>query len=203
MMDSKKERCVAALGILTLLAVLLASIFEAEPYPALTAILGIGLTGVPMLLRRHACLPLPWMLTALTAAVTFLHSFGILAHAYDKVWWWDILTHVAATVVLAIVVNIIILVVGRREPRVKLPLRYIPLVSLGLIISLGVLWEVLEFAFDGLLGMTMQYDLHDTAIDLSMDILGGVLVAILIPPYMEGLDENYGLCEYLSPLSRQ
>jgi len=40
-----------------------------------------------------------------------------------------------------------------------------------------------------------QYSLHDTAIDLSVDILGGVLVAILIPPYLDSLDEGYGICE--------
>ena len=134
-------------------------------------------------------------MAALTVTVTVLHSAGILLSAYSLVWWWDLLTHFMATSVLAVAANLVILVRGRQAVPRALPTKYVPLVSLGLVIVLGMVWEAGEFAVDMAFGLMTQYSLQDTAIDLSVDILGGVLVAIVIPPYLDGLEEDFGICE--------
>jgi len=193
----RRERGATIAGMTGLIAVLVGGLAIGEPYPAFAALMGMGFTIAPWATRRYLCLPLPWALTAVTAVVTFLHAFGILVRAYDFVWWWDIMTHFMAIAVLALVVNLAVLAIGKRYPEIAIEPRRIPLVSLGLAIALGVLWEVLEFLFDGLLGMTMQYSLSDTAVDLSIDILGAVSVAVLVPPFMAKLDEDYGMCELL------
>ena len=55
-------------------------------------------------------------------------------------------------------------------------------------------YSAAEFAADQIFYLRTQYSLDDTAIDLSVDILGGVLVTIIIPPYLERLEDDYGVC---------
>jgi len=192
--DEDKERLWALGGFAGLLLVMIASALQLKIYPALTSLLGMGAVALPYVARRYLCMPLPWMMTALTAIVTILHALGILVGAYDLVWWWDLLTHFMATSVIAVAANLVITVRGRKaEPR-ALPMRYVPLVSLGMVIVLGMVWELAEFSADVFFGTLTQYSLDDTAVDLSVDILGGVLVAILIPPFLDQLEEDYGVC---------
>ena len=196
--DERRELTATRLGLYGLVIILVASIVVGEIYPALTSLMCMLLVGLPLMVRRRLCMPLPWTMAALTAAVTVLHSAGILLSAYDRVWWWDLLTHFMATSVLAVAANLVILVRGRQAVPRALPTKYVPLVSLGLVIVLGMVWEAGEFAVDMAFGLMTQYSLQDTAIDLSVDILGGVLVAIVIPPYLNGLEEDYGICD-ISP----
>lgn len=196
--DERRELTATRLGLYGLVIILVASIVVGEIYPALTSLMCMLLVGLPLMVRRRLCMPLPWTMAALTAAVTVLHSAGILLSAYDLVWWWDLLTHFMATSVLAVAANLVILVRGRQAVPRALPTKYVPLVSLGLVIVLGMVWEAGEFTVDMAFGLKTQYSLQDTAIDLSVDILGGVLVAIVIPPYLNGLEEDYGICD-LSP----
>lgn len=187
----RRETTAAAVSSLALLGVFIGGVSTNYLYPALSAVLGIGLTLVPLLLRRFANIPLPWSLTAFAGAVTFLHAFGILAYLYDLIWWWDIMTHISATAVMAAGITVGLIMIGEMRPRLSFLNEHLPLVVLGLVIVAGVLWEVLEFIFDGVLGMNMQYSLDDTATDLTFDILGGALVIVLVPPYLPGLRRSY------------
>ena len=193
--DERRELISIRLGLIALSTILVISVLFWKPYPALTSLMCMLLILLPRQARLRLCMPLPWTMAALASLVTVLHSAGILLGAYDLVWWWDLLTHFMATSVLAVAANLVILVRGRQAVPHALPTKYVPLVSLGMIIILGITWEIAEFAADVFLNTMTQYSLHDTAIDLSVDILGGVLVAILIPPYLDSLDEGYGICE--------
>lgn len=193
--EEEKELIITKVGLVALFIVMVASLVKAELYPALTSVLGMALVALPRYVRLKLCMPLPWVLVALTAVVTVLHSMGILLRAYDLVWWWDILTHMMATSVIAVAANLVITVRGRMAMPSSLPIKYVPLISLGLVIVLGMLWETVEFAADVFLAQHTQYSLDDTAIDLSVDILGGALVAVLMPPYLERLDDDYGICQ--------
>lgn len=195
MSDERKELISTRLGLYALALILVASVLVWEPYPALTSLLCMAMVALPRQARLRLCIPLPWIMAALTAIVTVLHSMGILIGAYDVIWWWDMLTHMMATSVIAVAANLVIVVRGRRAVPRQLPVRYVPLISLGMVIVLGMVWEVAEFAADVFLGQLTQYSLHDTAVDLSVDILGGALVAILIPPYLDRLEEDYGICD--------
>ena len=196
--DELRERAITRLGLYALAVVLVASVVVGEVYPALTSVMCMLIIILPLMARRRLCMPLPWTMSALAVAVTVLHSAGILVHAYDLIWWWDLLTHFMATSVLAVAANLVILVRGRRAVPRALPTKYVPLVSLGLVIVLGMVWEAAEFIADIAFDLTTQYSLQDTAIDLSVDILGGVLVAVVMPPYLDSLEEDYGICEVSS-----
>ena len=192
--EERRELNITKLGLYALGIILVASVVVGELYPALTSIMCMFLVALPIVARRKWCMPLPWTMALLTVAVTVLHSAGILFKAYDLVWWWDHMTHFMATSVLAVAANLAILVRGRQAVPRALPVQYVPLISLGLVIVLGMVWEAAEFAADQIFYLRTQYSLDDTAIDLSVDILGGVLVTIIIPPYLERLEDDYGIC---------
>lgn len=161
-----------------------------KPYPAFFSLVGIGMTAIPWALRRRRLLTLPWSLTAITGLVNILHVSGILLHMYDLVWWWDIMTHMLASMVIAAVIVIGLLLVEDHYSFLRLPPRAFPALVVGTVVFAGVIWEVLEFSFDMILNMTMQYSLDDSATDLSFDILGGAVVALMAPFYLPKLREG-------------
>ena len=190
MSDATKERAALLVSEVLLTAVLVLSVATDDPYPAFSSVLGMGMTAIPWALRRYDILALPWEMTVIAGAVTFLHAFGILFSLYDLVWWWDVMTHMLASMVIASVMGVGILLVESRYPPLRLSSRSVLALVIGSVILSGVIWEVLEFSFDGLLGMHMQYSLDDTATDLSFDILGGAIVALMVPFYLPRLREG-------------
>jgi FlaA1/EpsC-like NDP-sugar epimerase len=184
-MSSNGERWLLAVLELSLLFVLLPSLYLNYLYPALTSLIGMGIVALPTVLSRKDIIHLPWPVTLATGSVLLLHSLGIFLRFYDMVWWWDTMTHMMATLIIALVVSLVLLSLDHLLPGMGMPTNLVPGTTLACVIFLGVVWEVLEFAFDGALGMNMQYSLDDTATDLSFDILGGGLVALAIYPLLE------------------
>lgn len=169
---------------LALLASLVLSAYLWDLYPALTSLIGMGIVALPWALYRKGVVHLPWPVTLAAGSVLVLHSLGIVFQLYDLLWWWDIMTHITATLIIALVVSLVLLSLDRLLPGMEVPMNLVPGLTLAFVILFGVVWEVLEFAFDGALGMNMQYSLDDTATDLTFDILGGGLVALAIYPLL-------------------
>lgn len=153
---------------------------EGDPYPVFTSILGGGMVVLPLVLRHNKIAILPWWMTLVAGTVLLLHSAGIAFYLYDELWWWDILTHVMASVVLALVIALVLPSLSLWFPLVHIPARLVPFATIMSLIALGVIWEVAEFAFDVGLNTRMQYSLLDTVFDLSLDLLGGSIVALVV-----------------------
>jgi hypothetical protein len=134
--------------------------------------------ALPLILRRLDRVFLPWPVTLAAGTVLLLHSGGIALYLYDHLWWWDILTHTASAVILAMLIAVILMSFNLWFPQVNIPPRTLPFTTLACLLCLGVIWEIAEFAFDGGLDMHMQYSLNDTAVDLTMDLLGGGMVSL-------------------------
>jgi hypothetical protein len=163
------------------LAFLLLDSVGKDLYAALTSILGLFLTSLPLLLRRRGLVFLPWPVTVGTGAVILLHVMGIRYELYDLVWWWDAVTHMMAAFIITLVVATALVSVDPNWIGIPINSRSIAALSIAVVVVLGAFWEIAEFAFDGILGMNMQYSLDDTATDLSFDILGGTVVALMVP----------------------
>jgi len=169
---------------ISFLVTLAASIAIDGPYPAATSLVGAGIMLSPWALHRAGILDLPWPVTAAAGTVMLLHTLGILLQLYDRLWWWDTMTHLMATIIIAMVTSLALLSFDVLAPEVRMPLRAVPAATLAAVVLMGVIWEVLEFAFDGALGLNMQYSLDDTATDLTFDILGGGLVSVVMVPLL-------------------
>lgn len=174
---------------LALLGSLVLSAYHWGLYPALTSLMGMGIVALPWVLYKKGILHLPWPVTLAAGSVLLAHSLGIIYSFYDLLWWWDTMTHMSATLIIALVVSLVLLSLDRLLPGMEVPMNLVPGMTLAFVILLGVVWEVLEFLFDGALGMNMQYSLDDTATDLTFDILGGGLVALAIYPLLINMQQ--------------
>ena len=135
---------------------------------------------MPSVLKRNGIAFLPWWMTLIAGTILLLHTAGIALYLYDRLWWWDILTHMTASIVLALIIALVLPSMSQWFPLIKIPGRLVPIATLTCLMSLGVIWEIVEFAFDIALGTRMQYSLQDTVFDLTLDLLGGSAVAILV-----------------------
>ncbi len=149
-------------------------------YPVLTSLLCMVVVLIPLALRLRSQACLPWPFTMVAGTVLFLHAAGVAFYFYDTVWWWDILTHTAASVVLAIMIAMALPAVHQWFPWADVPDRLLPLATVLVVFTLGIIWEIAEFLLDQGLGTRMQYSLDDTALDLALDLLGGVIVAVIV-----------------------
>ncbi len=82
---------------------------------------------------------------------------GEIGAYFVKFWWWDIVLHLSSGVILGIVGFFLIYFLNQKE-RISLVLSsgFIVLFAFAFAVTAGVVWEVFEFAMDGVFGLTMQ-----------------------------------------------
>ncbi|RDZ44296.1 hypothetical protein C5B91_12280 [Haloferax sp. Atlit-10N] len=118
--------------------------------------------------------PWLWVFVGVWAAVVSALHFGGLAYdIYTRIWWWDVLTHSLSGFGVA---GVLFLVFPRtfRGDRA-------PVVVAGVILAIGAGFEVYEYLFkDFWWGWSMAYYLEDTAIDLVVDVVGGLGFFVLV-----------------------
>lgn len=149
---------------------------------AVVAFLG---SYVPEIVEQASAIEFrPWQRLYVEAAMC-LHAIGMLG-PYDDIRWWDHVTH---TLSASIVGGATFVAAKQRgkDPR--------PLV-LGSVITLGVLWEIVEYlihATANRLGMEpilVFYSKTDTVLDLVFNLVGGLLVILFGDRHLANLHES-------------
>jgi hypothetical protein len=155
------------------------------------AVLALGVTYLPALLRRDWGLRLsPGLTFAVTLAV-LLHALGMMG-LYEEIWWYDHLTHTLSAALVAAVGYATTRAIDLHSDAVSFPPHFLSLFLLLFTLALGVLWEVLEFlarlgaAAIDVEAVLVQYGLEDTILDLVFDTVGAVLVALFGTPRLSG-----------------
>ncbi len=122
---------------------------------------------------------------------------GEILGFFVKVKWWDSALHTFSGMLIALLsFSLINLLNKDTNSKVKLSLPFVIIFAFSVTITIGVLWEILEFAFDGLFGLNMQRAyvstmsgrgeplvgteaLLDTMKDLILDSIGALVVCII------------------------
>ncbi|MBQ3502227.1 MAG: hypothetical protein IJA72_00995 [Clostridia bacterium] len=142
---------------------------------------------LPFILRRwniHSTRTL--QVYFLIAIIVHFIGGGTL-HFYRDVWWFSFLVHLINSFLIATIIYGMLLRHCRNQSKFFMFIATVAFTAL-----VGVLWEVCEYAIDGLSGKNMQRfnnsvtnepfigrkALQDTMIDLMMDTLGGVLAGL-------------------------
>ncbi len=108
-----------------------------------------------------------FLLSALSILAS-THIFALKFFLYWKYFWLDIPVHILGGVCVALGISVLSLF------RIALPQRYETLsVYLGIVFLIGIFWEIFE-VWAGI-PVTEDGFLFDVFLDLSMDLLGGVI----------------------------
>lgn len=121
--------------------------------------------------------------------VLFLYAavfLGEVRNYYYRVPHWDTILHACSGAMLGTLGFSFVNILNKHEKvHVELSPIFVALFAFGFAITLGVIWEIYEFSFDGLLGLNMQkialedgtklvgrVALADTMEDLIVDFIG-------------------------------
>jgi hypothetical protein len=186
----KEERLVSGIHAflqLNLLACVLFALYQNQWLNAF-AITGILLlTFIPLALKKRLSVALPsefeFFITLFVYAALFL---GEIHGYYTRYWWWDILLHLSSGLLLGIIGFLLVYLLNQEEQvHLNMNPAFVSLFACTFAVSIGVVWEIFEFAADSLLGLNMQKSgLRDTMWDLIVDAFGAACVAGIGYVYM-------------------
>ena len=164
-------------------AVLAAGLLLGSISVAVNAVLALGVTALPTVLRRDFGIYLAPPLTLWITGSVALHAVGMIA-LYDRVWWWDHLTHFVSAALVAGVGYAVTVTLDEHTDAIHFPPPFLAVYIFLFTVAAGVFWELLEmlgrefartYGFEAVL---VVYGLEDTMLDLIFDMAGAVVVAL-------------------------
>lgn len=157
-------------------------------------ILGIIVLFLPSMLERRLHIAFPNFMFVLF--VIFLYGaifLGEVRDFYYRIPHWDLILHGFSGLMLgALSFSVIALLNESKSVRSQLTPAFVAVFAFSFAVSVGVIWEIYEFAVDGIFGLNMQKHsletgepligraaLRDTMYDLILDAIGALIMAIV------------------------
>ncbi len=166
----------------------LGSLYERQWLNALVVLAIMLLTRLPAIVSRRFYVDIPAEFELLTVIFVFAALFlGEVRGYYERFWWWDIALHTTSGLLMGILGFLLVYVLNAHQ-RIDVHMRpgFVALFAFAFAVTVGALWEVFEFAMDGLFGLNMQKPmladpsgLTDTMWDLIVDALGALAISVL------------------------
>lgn len=159
----------------------------------LQCLLGIVVIHLPTFLSRRFRFELPAVLYIMY--IIFLYGaifLGEVRSFYYVVPHWDVYLHAFSSLMSGVFGFMVVALLNRNE-RVQINLSpfFVALFAFCFAVTIGAVWEIYEFSFDGLLGLNMQKfitaegevligraALTDTMKDIIVDCLGALAASI-------------------------
>lgn len=170
-----------------LIAEIVAALWRQQWFVAFITTGIVAVTLVPLLLERRFRVHIPPQFQLLAIAFVFATLFlGEVHGYYTRFWWWDIALHTSSGFLLGIVGFLLVHLLNETdEIGVQMRPGFVAFFAFLFALGVGALWELFEFGMDALFGMDMQKamlgddsGLTDTMIDLLVDALGALAIAI-------------------------
>src|SRR5262245_415130 len=146
-------------------------------------VLVIALTLLPAFVGRRYRVVIPPEFQFVSALFVVLTLFlGSAADFYYKFWWWDIVLHTGSGILLGIIGFLAVFLLNQTD---RIPAGITPfflcVFAVAFAVTLGVVWEILEFVVDCISPATnmqsRETGVVDTMQDLIVDMLGAIVVA--------------------------
>jgi len=148
-------------------------------------VLVIALTLLPAFVGRRYRIIIPpefQFISALFVVLTLL--LGSAADFYYKFWWWDMVLHTGSGFLLGIIGFLAVFLLNQtdRIPKGITPF-FLCLFAVTFAVTLGVVWEIFEYAVDRISPATnmqsRETGVVDTMQDLIVDTVGAIVVAVM------------------------
>jgi hypothetical protein len=153
----------------------------------------LALTFLPQLLASRVSLALPVsFLAAIALFVLATLYLGEMHDFYNRLWWWDLVLHGTSAMGFGILGFLLILMLFEGD-RYAAPPWALGVLSFCVAMTVGVIWEVFEYAVDQTFGLDMQKSgLDDTMSDLIVNAIGAALAALAGVAYLRGRARGLG-----------
>ncbi len=159
---------------------------------AFMAVVTLLLTLIPLFIQKRYKIYISHFWTSFIAFFLYASIFlGEVNRFYDKFWWWDLLLHLISAIGFGLFGIIILLFVfGKNKNRRNAVL--FSFFSFCFAVTIGVIWEILEFSLDSTFGFNMQKSgLLDTMSDLIIDCIGAGIASVIGFLYLTETYSNF------------
>lgn len=189
----RAEMAVALVLQLGIGAVTITALVKSQWLLALSGTMVLLLTFTPAIIERQLQVPLPVEFTLITCVFLFAsYALGEAGDFYERIWWWDMVLHGVSAVITGLI-GFLSLYVFYMTHRIRVAPIYVAILTFGLAVAVGTLWEIFEFLADWFLGLNMQRSgLIDTMTDLMINSAGAVLAATIGYYYVKNGDSLLG-----------
>ena len=174
-------------------AVTVSAVLDNQWLLALSGSAVLLLTLTPAIIERQLQVPLPVEFTLITCVFLFAsYALGEAGDFYERIWWWDMALHAVSAVITGLI-GFLSLYVFYMTHRIRIAPVYVAILTFGLAVAVGTLWEIFEFLADWFLGLNMQRSgLVDTMTDLMINAAGAILAAAIGYYYVKNGDSLLG-----------
>mgnify|MGYP000978417293 CR=1 FL=1 len=156
-------------------------------------LLGAVVIHVPYFFRRYFKIEIPTQLYIMYIVFLYCAIFlGEVRSFYYRIPHWDKWLHGFSAVMAGTLGFILVDVLNKNNCGITLSPVFTAMFAFCFAVSIGVLWEIYEYAFDGILGLNMQKfmledstqlvgreALNDTMKDIIIDVCGSLAAAII------------------------
>ncbi|MBE9476611.1 MAG: hypothetical protein IME92_05645, partial [Proteobacteria bacterium] len=121
------------------------------------------LTLLPVFFGDRFAVKLPVSFVTMIVIFIFATIFlGEASNFYEQYWWWDLLLHGGSAIGFGLLSFLFVFMLFEGN-RYSAPPIAIAFITFSCAIAFGVIWEILEYAADQILGLNMQKTgLNDT-----------------------------------------
>lgn len=200
--NRKKNILVLIFRVLFTLAIV-GSVYELNWMSLFVSILALILSFTPEFVKKKYQIRIPNFIQIFT--VIFLFTSLILGEVqsfYYRFWWWDSLLHLFSGIALGFSGFLLVYVLYKTD-RLNVSPLILSIIIFSSAVTVGVIWEVFEFAMDTFLHLNMQKSRNlcevgtlicdtrlgviDTMIDLILDIIGASYASVIAYFYFKGV----------------
>jgi len=130
---------------------------------------------LPAMVAERFALRVPVSYVSILVVFTFSTLFlGEVMDFYERFWWWDLLMHGGSAVALGMIGFLFVFYLFEGD-RYAAPPWALSTIAVCFAVTVGVLWEIFEFAMDQTFGLNMQKSgLMDTMTDLIVNLVGAI-----------------------------
>lgn len=153
------------------------------------SLLTLFLTYLPTIISRRfkVGFPIEFELGIIIFIYASLYLGEVRAY-YIKFWWWDLFLHTFSAMIMGgIGFSLVYILNKEKHVSLRMSPAFVGIFSFSFAMSIGGLWEIVEFLLDKTFGWNMQKSgLVDTMTDMMVDALGALIVSFLGYLYMKG-----------------
>lgn len=142
---------------------------------AVSALVSLGITAVPALLRREYDYAMNSGLVLWITVAVFLHTIGTLG-VYEQYQWYDEITHTVSAALIAALGYAAFRALELHSDDVEVPDEFRAIFIVVFVLAFAIAWEVLEFAMGDLIPV---YGIDDIVTDMIANTVGALIVAVL------------------------